>query len=117
MAELPHPPFSWHVIGCEGTSCMEKGQGIPLRELRNLLFRSRLQDRVRVTKAVCLNMCSLSPNLVVYPAGPAPDGACGGTWYCGLTPSKVARIVDQHLAHGVPCADLAHPWPPDSPAP
>jgi (2Fe-2S) ferredoxin len=117
MSDLPRPPFAWHLVACEGTSCTEKGQGIPLRELRNRLYQRGVQERVRVTRATCLNMCSLSPNFVVYPTTADANGSAGGAWYCGLTPSKVARIVDEHLIGGSPCADLVHPWPKDPLAP
>jgi (2Fe-2S) ferredoxin len=108
------PPFEHHVVICQGTSCTEKGQGLPARELRNALYEEGLQERVRVTRATCLNLCALSPNCVIYAANPGPAAAAGGMWYCGLTPSKVRRIVGEHLKAGHPPQDLVFGW--DDPA-
>ena len=108
------PPFDLHVVICQGTSCTEKGQGLPARELRNALFEEGLQERVRVTRATCLNLCSLSPNMVVYAAVPGPATPAGGAWYCGLSPSKMRRIVAEHVKGGRPPEDLLFRW--DDPA-
>jgi (2Fe-2S) ferredoxin len=103
-------PFGAHVVVCHGTSCTERGQGLPARELRNALFEGGLQGTVRVTKATCLNLCSLAPNCVVYGAGAAEGTPAGGAWYPSLTPTKVRRIVDEHLRGGRPVADLLLRW-------
>ena len=102
------PPFDTHVVICQGTSCTDRGQGLPARALRDALFEAGLQERVRVTRATCLNLCALSPNAVVYAA--APGAPSGGAWYCGLTPEKVRRIVAEHVAGGAPVGDLLHRW-------
>lgn len=104
------PPFRWHVIQCQGTSCTEHGQIHVARELRNALFEAGAQERCRVSRATCLNLCALGPNVVVYPTSPSPTPGAGGTWYPALSPSKVRRIVTEHLAGDVPCADLALRW-------
>jgi (2Fe-2S) ferredoxin len=105
----PRPPFDWHVVLCQGTSCTERGQGAPGRALRNALHATGLDACVRTTRATCLNLCALSPNLVVYAARPDVGGA-GGTWYCGVTPAAVDRIVREHLAQGRPPDDLRFHW-------
>lgn len=104
------PPFRAHVVVCHGTSCTERGQGLPARELRNALFEAGLQGAVRVTKATCLNLCAVAPSCVVYGAGAAPGTPAGGAWYAGLTPAKARRIVLEHLRDGRPVADLLLPW-------
>lgn len=93
-------PFSAHVVVCQGTSCTERGQGLPARELRNALFERDLQGRVRVSRATCLNLCALSPSCVVYGAAATGNGPAGGAWYVGLTPHAMRRIVDEHLVGG-----------------
>ncbi|HVG93519.1 MAG TPA: hypothetical protein VND21_03665 [Planctomycetota bacterium] len=113
-ARVPHPPFDWHVVLCEGTSCTEKGQGAPGRAMRNAIHAVGLDTRVRTTRATCLNLCALSPNLVVYAARPAPGADVGGTWYCGVTPAAAERVVREHLAGGRVPQDLAFRW--DHPA-
>jgi (2Fe-2S) ferredoxin len=104
------PPFDVHVVICQGTSCTEKGQGLPARALRDALFEAGLQTQVRVTRATCLNLCSLSPNCVVYGAAPVGGTPAGGAWYTGLTPSKVRRIVTEHIRGGRAPADLVFRW-------
>lgn len=103
------PPFRWHVIQCQGTACTDRGQLPVARELRNALFEAGAQERCRVSRTTCLNLCSMGPNAVVYPTDPEASPA-GGTWYTGLTPSKVRRVALQHLAGDVPAADLAYRW-------
>ena len=103
------PPFRWHVIQCQGTACTDRGQLPVARELRNALFEAGAQERCRVSRTTCLNLCSMGPNAVVYPTDPAASPA-GGTWYTGLTPSKVRRVALEHLAGDVPAADLAYRW-------
>lgn len=103
------PPFRWHVIQCQGTACTDRGQLPVARELRNALFEAGAQERCRVSRTTCLNLCSMGPNAVVYPTNPAASPA-GGTWYTGLTPSKVRRVALEHLAGDVPAADLAYRW-------
>jgi len=105
---VSRPPFDTHVVICQGTSCTDRGQGLPARALRDALFEAGLQERVRVTRATCLNLCALSPNAVVYAA--APGAPSGGAWYCGLTPEKMRRIVAEHVAGGAPVGDLLHRW-------
>lgn len=108
-ASPPRPPFRWHVIQCQGTSCTERGQLHVARELRGALFEAGAQEACRVSRATCLNLCALGPNAVVYPTrSGAPEA--GGTWYTGLTPSRVRRVALEHLAGGAPCTDLAYRW-------
>jgi len=108
------PPFRWHVIQCQGTSCTEHGQIHVARELRNALFEAGAQDRCRVSRTTCLNLCALGPNAVVYATDAAATPAAVGTWYTSLSPSKVRRIAVEHVAGDAPCADLAYRW--DDPA-
>jgi (2Fe-2S) ferredoxin len=108
------PPFDWHVVLCQGTSCTERGQGAPGRALRDAIFAKGLSPRVRTTRATCLNLCALGPNLVVHAAAPTAGPEAGGAWYCGLTPERVARVVEEHLEAGRPPQDLVFRW--DDPA-
>ena len=94
-------PFRWHVVACEGTSCRDRGSRDVVRALRSKIAERGLLDDVRVTTATCLDLCARGPNLVVYP---------DGVWYSGLSPARVTRVVDEHLAEGKPVEDLRLDW-------
>ncbi len=45
------------------------------------------------TKVDCFGVCTSGPTALVLP---------GGTWYTGVTPDVVDRIVDEHIGEGQP---------------
>lgn len=47
---------------------------------------------VRVSKSGCQDLCAKGPNVMVFPEG---------TWYHGVTPDDVERIVDD-VTRGLP---------------
>jgi (2Fe-2S) ferredoxin len=98
---VTRPPFRLHVVACEGTSCRDRGSRDVVRTLRRRLAERGLAEEVRVTTATCLDLCGGGPNLVVYP---------DGVWYTGLSPRRVARIVDEHLVEGRPVEELRVDW-------
>ena len=53
--------------------------------------------RIYRTKVGCLRICEYGPTAVVYPEG---------TWYGGLTPENLDRVIEEDLANGHEVSDL-----------
>jgi (2Fe-2S) ferredoxin len=90
-------PYSRHVLVCTGDFCSPDRRGRQIYSLlASLLEREDLlfgPQRVKRGETPCLGVCSNGPIIVVYPEG---------TWYSGVTPELLARIVVEHLKHGKP---------------
>ena len=55
------------------------------------------QGGVRINQAGCMDRCHQGPVMVVYPEG---------TWYGGLTPENLERVIEDDLASGRAVEDL-----------
>jgi len=93
-------PYRRHVLVCTGGFCSPDRRGRALYSLlASLLEREGLlfgPTRVKRGETPCLGVCAGGPIVVVYPEG---------TWYAGVTPELLERIVVEHLKGGQPVAD------------
>lgn len=83
-----------HVLVCTDDDC--GGSGVA-KALRKSIAAHGLRSTVSVAKVDCLNICTKGTIAVVYPEG---------TWYAGLKPSRVERLVTEHLRDGQVVTDL-----------
>jgi len=85
-------PYRRHVLVCTGGFCSPDRRGRALYSLlASLLEREGLlfgPTRVKRGETPCLGVCAGGPIVVVYPEG---------TWYSGVTPELLERIVVEHL--------------------
>lgn len=93
---MTHRPFRYHVFPCTGKSCgAEHGEAVAKR------FKELLPDRkdlrIRISASRCQGMCTIGPNVVVYPEGFV---------YHGVELADVDAIVEQHLRGGRPVEGL-----------
>jgi (2Fe-2S) ferredoxin len=88
-------PYSHHILVCTGGFCSPDGRGRALYSLLpHLLERAGLMygpNRAKRGETPCLGVCAGGPIVVVYPEG---------TWYAGVTPELLVRIVEEHLRDG-----------------
>jgi|SRR6056297_1986735 len=83
-----------HVLVCTDGDC---GGSDVAKALRKTIAAHGLRSTVSVAKVDCLSICTKGTIAVVYPEG---------TWYAGLKPGKVERLVTDHLRDGRVVEDL-----------
>ena len=67
--------------------CFDDGMAVRIAFVQDLAKRG-LKNSVRANKAGCLDVCSLGPSVVIYPAG---------IWYKRVTPEDVPEIVETSI--------------------
>jgi (2Fe-2S) ferredoxin len=67
--------------------CGDDGMAVRIAFVQELAKRG-LKNNVRANKAGCLDVCSLGPSVVIYPAG---------IWYKKVSPKDVPEIVETSI--------------------
>lgn len=74
----------YHVLICNGGSCMQQGGEQVTQELRQEIDAQGLQSLVHTSRTRCNGRCGDACVVIVYPKG---------VWYKGVTPSVGRQIV------------------------
>ena len=94
------PEHARQIVFCVGARCLHRGAEPLYQHLRARMKAHRQLGvgarRVMCARSSCLYPCNLGPLMIVYP---------DGTWYGGLTPARLDRIVADHLLGDRPVAE------------
>jgi (2Fe-2S) ferredoxin len=93
--------YERHILLCTGPDCCTPEEGLAawtrLKKRVAQLNGSADGGRVYRTKVGCLRVCTQGPTAVVYPEG---------TWYGGLSPDALDRVIDEDLGRGTVVDEL-----------
>ena len=88
--------YTNHLLVCTGPRCTQ-GEGELLFQQIGEKLQAHGLDRgdigVKRTRCNCLGVCQAGPLVVLYP---------DGTWYYGVTPEVLDRILVEHVKNGRP---------------
>jgi (2Fe-2S) ferredoxin len=87
--------YDRHIFLCIGPDCCTEEEGAAAwAQLKSGVARlngSSESGRIYRTRVGCLRICRDGPTAVVYPEG---------TWYAGLRPAALDRVIEEDLGQG-----------------
>jgi (2Fe-2S) ferredoxin len=89
-------PYNKHLLVCTGPRCTSGESESLFKMLGEKLAAHGLEGgpfRVKRTRCSCFAVCKGGPIVVVHP---------DGTWYYGVTPEILDRILEEHVKEGRP---------------
>jgi (2Fe-2S) ferredoxin len=93
--------YGRHIFICVGPDCCTSEQGMAawnrLKKGVGELNDGEQRTPIYRTKVGCLRICTEGPTAVVYPEG---------TWYAGLSPANLERVITEDLGEGRVVEDL-----------
>jgi (2Fe-2S) ferredoxin len=100
MIELKHHIFictSCRMNGQQKGMCYSKASVDIVQKFIEEIEELDLSGEVMITNTGCFGICDKGPIVVVYPEG---------VWYGDITEEDVDKIVQQHIACGIPVEEL-----------
>jgi len=95
MEERPQAPYERILFVCCNErepgedACANRGSSQLQKDLKAMVKAKGLQDRVRVSRAMCFGLCSEGPNVCVMP---------DNIWYHRVGPADLRDIYARHVA-------------------
>jgi len=74
----------------QGACCALRGSELIRGTLKRYVKENGLAGKVRISRSGCMNLCSLGPNVMIFP---------DGVWYKDVQPGDIATLIENHLAH------------------
>ncbi|HLG22089.1 MAG TPA: hypothetical protein VI382_04680 [Candidatus Manganitrophaceae bacterium] len=88
--------YSKHLLVCVGPRCAPGESEVLFQQIGDKLKAHGLDEgemRVKRTRCHCFAVCKGGPIVVLQP---------DGTWYYGVTPEILDRILEEHVKNGKP---------------
>ena len=88
--------YTKHLLVCTGPRCTQGEAELLFQQIGEKLKAQGLDQgeiRVKRTRCNCFAVCQAGPIVVLYP---------DGTWYHGVTPEVLDRILIEHVKNGKP---------------
>jgi (2Fe-2S) ferredoxin len=83
----------YHILICNGGSCIKKGGNEVVEAIRAEITALNLDRQIHTTRTRCNGRCQDACLVIVYPEG---------TWFKGITPSLGRKIVRDYLLRHYP---------------